>query len=85
MQTVEALVELTFEELRQELERIRGNMPTRTLYHWLNRLDLIPNSEGLYTLDDLELLKRLHRFLKRVPNINKFRRIIQQEMNHYTS
>ena len=46
MQTVEALVKLTFEDLRQELERIRGNMPTRTLYHWLNRLDLIPNSEA---------------------------------------
>lgn len=85
MQTVEALVELTSEEMRQELERIRGNMPARTLYHWLRRMDIIPNSEGLYTLEDLELLKRLHRFLKRVPNINKFRRIIQQEINNYAS
>ena len=81
MQTVEALVELTFEDLRQELERIRGTMPSRTLYHWLSRMDIIPNSEGFYTLEDLELLKRLHRFLKRVPNIDKFRRIIQQELN----
>lgn len=85
MQTIEPDIGLTFEALRRELEQVRGAMPARTLYNWLHKMDIIPNSEGLYTLDDLELLKRLYRFLKRVPNINKFRRIIQQEINSYAS
>lgn len=85
METPNPLIELGFEDLRKELERIRGAMPPSTLYHQLNKLDIVPTADGFYTVEDLEVLKRLHRFLKRVPNINKFRRIIQMEMNRYAS
>lgn len=85
MHTVETVTGYTFEDLRQELARIRGRMPARTLYFWLSRLAIVPNSEGLYEAEDLELLKRLHRFLKRVPNIDKFKQIIRQELNNYAN
>lgn len=81
MQTIEVLPRLTFEDLRKELEQIRGTMPKRTLYHWLNRLDIIPTTEGYYTPDDLEILKQLNRFLRRVPNINKFRQALMKEIH----
>jgi len=81
MQTVIVIQELSFESLRQELERERGAMPSRTLYSWISKMGIIRNSEGFYTSEDLELLKRLYRFLKRVPSINKFRKVIYQEQN----
>jgi len=81
MQTVIVIQELSFEDLRQGLERERGAMPSRTLYSWIGKMGIIQNSYGFYTSEDLEILKRLSHFLKRVPNINKFRKVIHQEQN----
>lgn len=85
MQSPQVLTEYTFEDLRLELQRIRGRMPPRTLYFWISRLGIIPNDRGFYEASDLEILKRLNRFLKRVPNIDKFKQILKQELRQYAS
>ena len=73
MNTVEIHAGYTFEELRQELDRVRdGGMPKSTLYNWLAKLKIAPGISGFYSDDDLEILKDLNRFLTRCPNINKF-------------
>jgi len=81
MQTLEVIPQLSFEDLRQELERVRGTMPKRTLYHWIAKLGIIPAISGYYTPEDLEILKRLNRFLQRTPSIEKFKQALVQEMN----
>ena len=75
---VEVLPQLTFEDMRVELARLRGHMPTRTLYYQIAQMKIIPSSRGYYTLDDLDTLKALNQYLQ-APNgtsINKFKRAL---------
>lgn len=79
MNTIEIQQGYTFEDLRGELARVRGKMPSTTLYGWLRRLKLVPGLDGLYSQEDLETLKALNRFLKRCPSITKFERVYFQQ------
>jgi hypothetical protein len=73
MHTVHIDTGYKFEELQQELARVReGGMPRTTLYGWLRRLKIIPGIDGFYTEEDLQTLKALNRFLKQCPSIAKF-------------
>ncbi len=75
---VEVLPQLTFEDMRGELARLRGSMPTRTLYYQISQMGIIPTSKGYYTYEDLETLKALNQYLQ-APNgtsINKFKRAL---------
>jgi hypothetical protein len=73
MNTIQVASGYQFEELRAELARIRvDGMPPTTLYNWLRRLKIIPGRDGLYSQEDLEMLKDLVRFLRNCRNIAKF-------------
>lgn len=75
MNTIQISQGYTFHDLRAELSRIRGSeMPQTTLYNWLRRLKISPGRDGLYSTDDLYVLKDLNRFLQRCPSIKKFER-----------
>jgi hypothetical protein len=64
MDTVQVTTTYTFEELRLELDKRRKRgMPRSTLYSWLDKLSIAPNVEGFYSIDDLEELKALSRYL----------------------
>ena len=76
MNTIEIQNGYTFQDLQGELSRIRGSeMPPSTLYYWLRKLRILPGKDGLYTTDDLDVLKDLNRFLQRCPSIKKFEQV----------
>jgi hypothetical protein len=74
MHTVQTTRLYSFEDLRGELSRVRPKgMPKSTLYNWLRELKLIPNSNGYYEQDDLDVLTKMSQFLTRCPSIEKFK------------
>lgn len=80
MDIIEISQEYTFEELQAELNRIReGGMPRSTLYNQISRLRMRPTRNGTYTQDDLDILKDLNRFLRRVNSIEKFKQTLVQD------
>jgi len=46
-----------------------------TFYYRLNALGIVPDFEGYYTQDDLEILKSLDAFLKNCPSIKMFKKV----------
>lgn len=76
MKTVQVTDGYTFDDLQAELARVRERgMPRTTLYGWIRRLKITPDIDGLYTQEDLEVLKALNRFLKNCPSIAKFEKV----------
>jgi hypothetical protein len=69
-------------ELRWRLTKTRGKrLPYRTLKHWIDQLGMTPDSEtGLYTAEDLELLRRLVLALKRRMTIRQFMHSIAKDI-----
>lgn len=85
---IEVVVNYTFQDLQVELKRIRGSMPRSTLYYWMDRLGMHPNVSGYYESSDLEILKKLNRFLRKGRSIKQFKELIikygvQEVLNAY--
>lgn len=74
----------TLSELRWELARVRGKrLPERTLRFWIESLCIHPNDSGLYSFEDLLILKRLVLFLRRKRSISSFRKLLLKELTNY--
>jgi DNA-binding transcriptional MerR regulator len=74
---------LTLEDLRQQVEAVRGrSLPPRTLYFWLEKLCIERDAEGYYSKEDADILKALAHWLKRPgAKIKPFK----QRLQHYRS
>lgn len=81
MHTIEILTGYTFEQLREIGERFRRKrLPPRTLQHWLSKLGIERDDDGLYSESDAELIKALIKWLRRPGNtidefVNQLREI----------
>lgn len=72
----------TSSELRWRLAKVRGRkLPYRTLKYWIDQLGMTPDPDtGLYTEDDLNLLRRLVLALKRKMTIKQFMYSVLEEI-----
>lgn len=69
-------------ELMWRLAKTRGKrLPYRTLKYWIDQLGMTPDPKtGLYTAEDLGLLRRLVLALKRKMTIRQFMHSIAQDI-----
>lgn len=62
------------DDLMSKLFNSRGSrVPKSTLSYWLSSLNMVPADNGLYTQEDLEILKSLIRWLKCSKKISVFK------------
>lgn len=72
----------TARELRCILARYRQQrVPDRTLRWWRSQIGLLPNEDGLYSEDDLQILIQLVRWLSRGGTVQQFFSNLQEKYN----